>query len=98
MGTQKEQQVANRLKSGATDLTVRQRAKRWLNDHYFNTQSRESTAYTTQPLFTDKGYKLLNSDSNMTKIKDASGYYLRVTKANGEKLGIFGDSWQNRFP
>ena len=78
MGTQKEQQVANRLKSGATDLTVRQRAKRWLNDHYFNTMSRETTAYTTQPLFTDKGYKLLNSDSIMSKIKDSSGYYLRV--------------------
>ena len=97
MGTQKEQQVANRLKSGATDLTVRQRAKRWLNDHYFNTMSRESTAYTTQPLFTDKGYKLLNSDSNISKIKDTSGYYLRINTADGQDLGILGDSWQNRF-
>lgn len=98
LSNKKHQEVAARLSSGSADLTIRQRAKRWLSDHNTNANSSKATAYTTQPLFTDKGYRMLESPKVMKDMKD-HGYYMSLGGANGEKIYLISIStdWNQRF-
>ncbi len=98
LSPQKEQEVMARLKAGPSDLTIRQRAKRWLSNHNTNPNSSKATAYTTQPLFTDKGYRMLKSPKILKDMKD-HGYYMSLEGSNGEKIYLLSTvaEWNQRF-
>lgn len=98
LGDQKGKEVEARLSAGASDLSVRQRATRWLSNHNVNVKDRQATAYTTQPLFTDKGYKMLKSPKVLSQLKDP-GYYMELGGQGGETIWLLSvnSDWNNRF-
>ena len=96
LSDKKRQEVEARLASGSADLTIRQRAKRWLMDHNIN-PNQKPTAYTTQPLFTDKGYEMLESPKVLRTLKDP-GYYMTITGAKDQTIYLFDNltDWNQR--